>query len=1224
MMTFSVLLDEFENKNIQDNIPSIRYKRGQELECRFGSFNERGIFNPGVSQKDFYRLLDNLRKSSEYTEKNPVETNVSYYKLEQTDYRMIETIKNGQVVESLVQDKQRLRRVDTNLFPYSVRLALSVEKNITDKNITSKILAQNPQNMKKQLRYIFLDKNNNYEIHLSEIYKSNKFNPDIKEKSFEVEVECKDDFFLRVDRNTKAYNYLIVMKKVYYLLTDRFSTLAFSFKKEYLDDIRDIVQTLYNNSNKYIRFTKGNKVVDNRPISLYHNNLSIVRDGNFAVTNKLDGEFYNLVVSSKGIFLVNSVNIDILATEDEIEDIPEFSNTTIMLGELYKGKFYAFDSIVVNGQNVYDKPLLTRLQIAEPLLKRINEMFEGFAQMKPFFASNDINKNINSCLNYMQNTFGQNYIEHNDGLIFTNINKGSMDTTYKWKFPEKISIDGKLKIKEENEKQKIFQVLFGLDKNFSPLQSNPLLKVSSDSPFYNILRSNLIVELAWKDNDFHVDRIRYDKYYPNYITVAEETFIQMKNPISLDELLQKAMPFADEEIKNKRYRDFCNLIKKYLITTYSDNNILDLGAGVGGDLQKYNIQFKKNKLKQLFLVEPFLFSGLQERIKEFRIKDDNFVNSIKSLNAKAEDKDLIQNFLENAPIDVINMMFSLTFFGAEDELIKLCNTLSLLKNDGLFVVAYMDGDRTLETLRKNNGIVQGSFYKITDVDYTKTSNPRYNLVFGHKIHFSFKGVSVTEQGQDEYLLPANLMRQKFSLCTKGYPGLKFSKGLFFDQLVTISNSSDILQDAVNLYEDMSTEEKDLVKLFRFDIYKKIMYKEQEKEQIERQNVLSALEVSDKPVREEIRLNFQNQDETFYRLAVAKDGSCFFHAVLQASLFKKYLSFPLQKRFQLISFIREMMAQNYKLSIWTNVNKGYSAVNQLNEKIFKLVKSDDQKKLIEAINSLDQNTNTYFKDYKEKLESLNLNINIRSIAEKCVAEIKQEYAKTTEWIRGELIEYLCNALNLNIFIISDLTRDVYLGLNIKYKPENQSIILLNLDGKYGKSSPHFETIAVVKNKIFNSIFSDEDELIHRLLKRIQTPSIRREEIITEEVEEIKEVEETIEDKQNKQERQELEEYLTSVVEQFFMYKELKLEFEYLSIKKDKKDIIQEEKEEEIEIPYQISEEQEKKQYVRNYKKIKKDYKLTDTQMDDITFQYILEFHLLTISQKQTFEKMIKDL
>jgi hypothetical protein len=128
-MTFSVLLDEIEYKNVEDRLSSIYYRNGQELELRFGSFNEKNNFFPGVSQKDFYRLLENLRKSSEFRERNLVETKVSYYKFDKDEYRVIETIKNNSVISRLVQSKKSvIRPVDVQLFPYAVRLALSFEK----------------------------------------------------------------------------------------------------------------------------------------------------------------------------------------------------------------------------------------------------------------------------------------------------------------------------------------------------------------------------------------------------------------------------------------------------------------------------------------------------------------------------------------------------------------------------------------------------------------------------------------------------------------------------------------------------------------------------------------------------------------------------------------------------------------------------------------------------------------------------------------------------------------------------------------------------------------------------------------------------------------------------------------------------------------------------------------------------------------------------------------
>ena len=48
----------------------------------------------------------------------------------------------------------------------------------------------------------------------------------------------------------------------------------------------------------------------------------------------------------------------------------------------------------------------------------------------------------------------------------------------------------------------------------------------------------------------------------------------------------------------------------------------------------------------------------------------------------------------------------------------------------------------------------------------------------------------------------------------------------------------------------------------------------------------------------------------------------------------------------------------------------------------------------------------------------------------------------------------------------------------------------------------------------------------------------------------------------------------------------------------------------------------KQFAKNYHKLKRDYNLTKEKMDDITYMYISDYHILTIQQKLDLEKLIK--
>jgi hypothetical protein len=43
---------------------------------------------------------------------------------------------------------------------------------------------------------------------------------------------------------------------------------------------------------------------------------------------------------------------------------------------------------------------------------------------------------------------------------------------------------------------------------------------------------------------------------------------------------------------------------------------------------------------------------------------------------------------------------------------------------------------------------------------------------------------------------------------------------------------------------------------------------------------------------------------------------------------------------------------------------------------------------------------------------------------------------------------------------------------------------------------------------------------------------------------------------------------------------------------------------------------------SYHKLKRDYNLTKEKMDDITYMYISDYHILTIQQKLDLEKLIK--
>ena len=142
----------------------------------------------------------------------------------------------------------------------------------------------------------------------------------------------------------------------------------------------------------------------------------------------------------------------------------------------------------------------------------------------------------------------------------------------------------------------------------------------------------------------------------------------------------------------KRYH---NLEKKSLILEYChDKRVLDLGAGYGGDLAKYN----EAKVKELFLVEP-----LEENIVTLKSRLENINTDLKHITTlmynKGQDQDAIVPRLSK-PVDVVSSFFSLTFLFESKSILGafLDTAVASLVEGGYFIGTMMSGEATYELL----------------------------------------------------------------------------------------------------------------------------------------------------------------------------------------------------------------------------------------------------------------------------------------------------------------------------------------------------------------------------------------------------------------------------------------------------------------------------------------------------------------------------------------------
>lgn len=1151
---FTIFSDESDYKQFKPTLADLinDYEKREigvykELEIRFGTHDGKR-FTPGISKQQFYDLKLVLPNYINYL--GDEESLVQKY----GDIRKL-SYKEDDGVFVKYEKKKSIGNADLTLYPYSIRVASSIESNYNPSKNEQEQLTS-PDFEKSQVRYKFQDIKGqiipvHYEVHLTEISIDDK-------KTYEIEIE-----FMRTKEKVTEAHIIKITKFIYALLTKRISAVGIEKYNNFTRASKSVVFGI-NNSHK-LRYFKPSFYFDNKPEALYTDNISEVKQL-YGVTNKLDGIYYNLFILKEGIALINATTFEfVLASSSPLfKDLYPKIKDSILVGELYKGTLYIFDSVVVQNEyvanNVHEKRIMIpQVDVVISELAKLNLPTISFTKKK-FLYSGNIANDIRSEIEYMKSTF-KDYQNENDGIIFFKIDGNFMSKIYKWKFPTRISIDGKILLKSSSENEKVFDVFFYRSSekdeqivlNDTPLQ----LFVTKDNPFYDQLESNLIVELGWGADKLVVERIRFDKSSPNFIDIAKKTLDQMIKPIDLDTLISlfstpsttllvsspppsivrpASKPIEEEYRQGDNYRKFANLVKRYLINTYvnSSSNVLDLGAGYGGDLYKYE-SVNPNKL---FLVEPYFYDKLQGRLSE--LKNTSFRNKIKTLQSVAEDTEKIKQFIGDNSITNINMMNSITFFMNNKELSQLEKTLNLLNNDGTFVCMYMDGERTLKELKNTGGKVSSSFYEITDLDPSKTSNEKYTLSLGHKIHFSFKeGVTVTDEGQDEYLVPSDILYKQLKLQPLGF---EKKSGMYLDDFIKYQqeNTSPLKKNIIDLFNLLTPDEKSLARLYKYEIFTKTAYKNMDREKKEREQSLESIQPGS---AKKLELSFSDE---IYRLGTIGDGSCFVHSIIAGVDYNVYKAMKPEEKRAYVYKIRNLMARNLILKTWVSLGNGELAV-LLIEKSLETIMNDEQRKLYtEKLPTIDKSN--YFVNYITTMSSIFPNL--KTIIQTTLNTYKENLENKTFYIDSYYLEYFSIFFEVNIFIIKDITRDITL-VN-KYNISWPSVFILNLDAKY-IGQEHFEIlIRITKNKVLTSLFEPDDKLVITVLEKIKqirpyTETVKVVQNITETpvLEEQKEIEQLeIQEEIIEKPLSNIEKIAIEIISENFMFNDPSVTFEYI--------------------------------------------------------------------------------
>ena len=162
-----------------------------------------------------------------------------------------------------------------------------------------------------------------------------------------------------------------------------------------------------------------------------------------------------------------------------------------------------------------------------------------------------------------------------------------------------------------------------------------------------------------------------------------------------------------------------------------------------------------------------------------------------------------------------------------------------------------------------------------------------------------------------------------------------------------------------------------------------------------------------------------------RFGSPQDGSSLLHAILRA-FSKPYKNLTIAEKSGFVIQLRKELAENYTEEIHNSISKGFFKTSRVNAYEY--------------------------------------------------GNMKKNLANVNFWIPNELMEYIGNQLNVNIFILNgiDATPYIFSGATDNIKPNRLNIIV------YWINNNHYETIGLLEKELtVRTAFADNNTLIQQM-------------------------------------------------------------------------------------------------------------------------------------------------
>ena len=733
----------------------LRLGRDYEVELALGRFQPNGNFSPGLLSVSQYQALkkgldERVAQAREgrivvKTYDDKVETGV--INVEGQDPKYARRITD--IALQRVTYEEKIRRGSDSLsnYEWGYRISSSTERALPDPGEENfvpdviryrKRLSYQEKDEKESLYGIKIDLTVVKEVYLKP--REGETRSDQPIVKYEVEIERLKEIVAKRDvKHASVATFRAALDLIFPLIqgAEKLGELLTLPRRSYAIAVHNyLFGDEIRRRNIQMNPSKLYKDYWNKPHNIKVDNLiGVSRDRrgkatvDWAITPKLDGKRLFLGIFPAGIFLYGPPNDVILIGEGSDGS----NDCTLLDGEFYEKEgrraYFAFDILFYHGEDVRSKDLLARLELVKKVVPNLRLFPSIGYEAKQFVTKGPLYDKTKAALADIERQETKFEYEF-DGIIFQSYGPYDNRDTYKWKPPERLTIDFLLKKVEGSDD--VFDAMVSLSKQEAIKSGNPALRevifkgshrhpfsgqiTVTDGKFNDQSVDGQIVECHWVADEpepegddvclaeleedrskghFEPVRLRDDRDRPNGLQPAYDVWDDIMSPMTIETIRGDTLKAA---------RRVCNMAKRRLLETEFTSGavIIDIGTGRGGDQKKWS----DAKIKKVFAIEPNehnydIAVKRFESAKDFKTEVVFVRNDDEEL-VGAEDTEAVVKTVGKTKVDGIVSFFSLTFFGKDEDTYNgLLETIDeVLPEGGKFVGIVMDGAKTRELLDK--------------------------------------------------------------------------------------------------------------------------------------------------------------------------------------------------------------------------------------------------------------------------------------------------------------------------------------------------------------------------------------------------------------------------------------------------------------------------------------------------------------------------------------------